>query len=1008
MRFAIGIDIGTANTRVAVFRRGKVEIIPDEDGNELMPSYVAFGEQCRLFGGAAKAQAEFNSKNTIYGIKPFLGCSPAGSDRERSENSDLKNMPFIMERSDNQEFIVTAQYKGRSQRFTLVDIFAMLLVKAKQNAEAYLAETVSEAVISVPVRFDYEQRHHVQDAAAIAGIRLLRICTAIESIALHVYAADERYGHRPHREPQEDKIVAIIDQGTNSSNIGLARINHGTIRILGQHTTYWPGHGGYQLARCVARCIEDQVSAKHILRPKDVEQHQLARASSEAIMKELTLNSWTPVRIHTLGGKYDCTVILAREDFEMRVLKAYRDADFHDWDMLNVFMRVSKTSVSDISQLIMVGGCSEIPVVQRHWSRYFGDTPFSLSSKPDPTIYIYEVQWDRNLLIGELDVRSLLSYPDLMTEIKIVIEVGPSLSDIQVTAESPEIGKSVKYVRRYFIDREQVQSWRSAELGYQQDDEAGAVRIIDGNAAFEKSSASKYTGSSEHKPEPEHLLKTLGQFRSLIGQSGLNLGLISFSEVQETVERLSHDGQMKMATSAQLQEMRVQLEETRFALLSTTQTPEVLSLLESVLASQRLLQQYQTSTSLDHQGRFSVTNNSEHPLESPGQPSTINGPKPHVGSLNLDRASGSDPLINGAVDVPLKSGWDAEQRYTDAEQRYTDAEQRYTDAEQRYTDAELEDIAAYLRNTGHEDWSTVPRIYVVLRTIGHVELIEHFFQRGMTDIWFPFSDTTLPNALTQPSRGRFLQAQGAVLSEALCLEKGINPDNGVSRRTHIRVANEDALPFKVIANLGGGAHGMVDKVVSSLSYRKYARKRFNKPEVGANYARKFLNELDLLKSMSHVHCVDLIGSYSDPTHIALIMTPVADCNLETFFELSLVDKDKQTLMRAFFGCLAGAVDYLHGQKVIHQNIKPQNILVKDDRALLTDFGFSSIWKDLTRNSTAAGLSRTYIYTAPEAARGGIKNQAADMWSLGCVFLEMCTVLRGLSVSTMRNFFDERT
>lgn len=380
MPFAIGIDIGTANTRVAVFRRGKVEIIPDQDGNELMPSYVAFSERGRLFGGAAKAQAESNSKNTIYGIKPLLGRSCAGTSRESFENFYHGSLPYLIERSDDREFIVTAQYKGRSQRFTLVELFAMLLVKAKRNAEVYLAEPVSEAVISVPVDFDLEQRDYVQGAAIIAGIKLLRICTAIESIALHVYAADKRYDSRPHWEPQEDRIVVILDQGANSIDFGLAIINHGTITILAQQNNRW--HGGDEFVRCVARCIDKQISAKGIVKPKDRERlSQLARAASEAAMKDLTLNSWIPVRINTLGGRYDCTVNLAREDFETEVERKF--VHWNDYDLMDMFLKESKSYVSDISELIMVGGCSKIPVVQRHWTNYFGDTPFSLSSKAD-------------------------------------------------------------------------------------------------------------------------------------------------------------------------------------------------------------------------------------------------------------------------------------------------------------------------------------------------------------------------------------------------------------------------------------------------------------------------------------------------------------------------------------------------------------------------------------------------------------------------------------------------
>lgn len=283
--------------------------------------------------------------------------------------------------------------------------------------------------------------------------------------------------------------------------------------------------------------------------------------------------------------------------------------------------------------------------------------------------------------------------PDLVTEIKIVIEVGPSLSDIQVTAEGPGIGKSVKSVRSHFIDKEQVQSWRSSEFTYQQDDEAGAVRIIDGNAAVAKSFASEYAGPSEHQLELERLVKTLEQFRSLLGQRELVFRLVSFSEVQGIVARLSDDGAMENSTRAQLQEVRMQLEETRFALLSVTQTTRVLSLLQSVKSSLRVLQQDQRLTSLKTQDRSRVMDNSDsEPPASRSQAPSTNVPTPHVEAPNVNCVSESDSQITVIGYIPIKSGWDAEQRYTDAE---------------------LDNIAAYLKNTGHEDWSTVPRIYAV-------------------------------------------------------------------------------------------------------------------------------------------------------------------------------------------------------------------------------------------------------------------------------------------------------
>lgn len=139
------------------------------------------------------------------------------------------------------------------------------------------------------------------------------------------------------------------------------------------------------------------------------------------------------------------------------------------------------------------------------------------------------------------------------------------------------------------------------------------------------------------------------------------------------------------------------------------------------------------------------------------------------------------------------------------------------------------------------------------------------------------------------------------------------------------------------------------------------------------------------------------------------MHPVAECNLKRYYSLALEDRDKRSILQGFFGCLAGTLDYLHGQKVVHQDIKPENILVKDNsHVLVTDFGIARSWEGLTRATITADPGRTWDYAAPEVARGGPKNETADVWSLGCVFLEMCTVLKGQSPADMRAFFKGRS
>lgn len=141
----------------------------------------------------------------------------------------------------------------------------------------------------------------------------------------------------------------------------------------------------------------------------------------------------------------------------------------------------------------------------------------------------------------------------------------------------------------------------------------------------------------------------------------------------------------------------------------------------------------------------------------------------------------------------------------------------------------------------------------------------------------------------------------------------------------------------------------------------------------------------------------------------MILSPAGDCNLKEYYVMAANDTDKVSMIRSFYGCLAKAVQYLHDHRIRHRDIKPQNIIVKGDEVYLADFGIAYSWENLTGSTTTADSGKTRMYAAPEVMQNQPRNETADIWSLGCVFFEMATVIKGRTVEDLhRTHFMPRT
>ncbi|RLL96550.1 hypothetical protein CFD26_105275 [Aspergillus turcosus] len=311
-------------------------------------------------------------------------------------------------------------------------------------------------------------------------------------------------------------------------------------------------------------------------------------------------------------------------------------------------------------------------------------------------------------------------------------------------------------------------------------------------------------------------------------------------------------------------------------------------------------------------------------------------------------------------------------------------------------------VTRLLELSGKESWSLRPRTYTLLRLINRLDAMNSFVNEGLYDISLPYSERMLPDGLKGASaRAKFVELQRLVLSE-----QAAAVESGDGRHRHFATDGDDY--FTPIRPLGRGGFGEVDLVWSRLSRNEFARKRMLR---GRTFAKNrdalatFERELETLKRLSHHHLVKYIGSYSDPKYVALIMSPVAQCNLAEYLAMVPFPNENRVNIRQYFGCLTAALVYLHENRIRHKDLKPSNILIYMGKVLITDFGTALDWKDRERSTTdQLPMAITPRYSAPEVLAWKPRNSSADVYSLGVTFLEMFTVLRGDTIEVMDRFY----
>ncbi|ORX75413.1 hsp71-like protein [Anaeromyces robustus] len=377
----IGIDLGTTYSRVGVWRNDCIEIIPNNQGNRTTPSYVAFTDSERLIGDAAKNQAIINPTNTVFDAKRLIGHSFNDS----KVQSDMKYWPFKVVEKSGKPYI-QVDFKGETKYFTAVEISSMILSKLKDNAEAYLGEKVSNAVITVPASFNDSQRQATNDACHIAGLNVLRIIDE-STVAAVAYGIDNR--------SEGIKNVLIFDLGGGTFSVSLLTIDDGIIEVL---ATAGDNHlGGEDFDNRLVKHLSLEFKRKY---KKDISTNPKSlrrlRTACERAKRTLSSSTQAFIEIDSLFEGIDFYTSITRARFEGINSDLFRKVI----ELVEKVLNDANLDKSSIHEILGVGGSTRIPKIQNLITQFFNGKEPSKSFISDEAV-AYGAAVQAAILIGE-------------------------------------------------------------------------------------------------------------------------------------------------------------------------------------------------------------------------------------------------------------------------------------------------------------------------------------------------------------------------------------------------------------------------------------------------------------------------------------------------------------------------------------------------------------------------------------------------------------------------------
>ena len=376
----VGIDLGTTYSCVGVYKNGKVEIIANDQGNRITPSWVAFTDEERLVGDSAKNQAAINPENTVFDVKRLIGRKYSDS----TVQHDKKLLPYDIIDSNGKPY-VQVMFKKEKKTYSPEEVSAMVLTKMKEVSEAFLGKEIKNAVVTVPAYFNDAQRQATKDAGTISGLNVLRIINEPTAAAI-AYGLDNKGG---------EKNILVFDLGGGTFDVSLLTIDNGVFEVIATNgDTHLGGEDFDRRIMDYMLKLFKKKSGKDA--SKDKKSIQKLRREVERAKRALSNTHQQRIEIEGFFDGADLSETITRAKFEELCMDLFKKT----LGPVEKVLDDASLKKNQVDELVLVGGSTRIPKVQQLLQDYFNGKEPNKGINPDEAV-AYGAAVQGGILSGE-------------------------------------------------------------------------------------------------------------------------------------------------------------------------------------------------------------------------------------------------------------------------------------------------------------------------------------------------------------------------------------------------------------------------------------------------------------------------------------------------------------------------------------------------------------------------------------------------------------------------------